>query len=89
LSTDNPGRVLAKAVIVAEVERLRWRIWNGKAKSAQRSIQRIRKGVPSGKLWSALHEVDSYLSGQSAGLVNYAKRYRSPKARRTSWLIGE
>ena len=33
----------AKAVIVAEVERLRWRIWNGKAKNAQRSIKRIRK----------------------------------------------
>jgi hypothetical protein len=60
------------AVIVAEVERLRWRVWNGRAKNAQRSIERIRKvmhvfqgergdrtrGVPSGKLWSALHEVD-------------------------------
>jgi hypothetical protein len=91
LSTDNPDRVLAKAVIVAEVERLRWRIWNGKAKNAQGSIERIRKvmhvfhgerghrtrGAPSGKLWSALHEVDSYLSGQSAWLVNYAKRYRA------------
>jgi hypothetical protein len=91
LSTDNPDRVLAKAVIVAEVERLRWRIWNGKAKNAQRSIKRIRKvmhvfqgerghrtkGAPSGKLWSALHEVDSYLNGQSAWLVNYAKRYRA------------
>jgi hypothetical protein len=91
LSTDNPDRVLAKAVIVAEVERLRWRIWNGKAKNAQGSIERIRKvmhvfhgerghrtrGAPSGKLWSALHEVDSYLSGQSAWLVKYAKRYRA------------
>ena len=91
LSTDNTDRVLAKTMIVAEVERLRWRIWNGKAKNAQRSIERIRKfmhvfqgerghrtrGVPSGKLWSALHEVDSYLSGQSAWLVNYAKRYRA------------
>jgi hypothetical protein len=91
LAADNPDRVQAKAVIVAEVERLRWRIWNGKAKNAQRSIERIRKvmhvfqderghrtrGVPSGKLWSALHEVDSYLSGQSAWLVNYAQRYRA------------
>jgi hypothetical protein len=33
--------------------------------------------APSGKLWSALHEVDRYLSGQSAWLVNYAKRYRA------------
>jgi hypothetical protein len=28
------------------------------------------KGVPSRKLWHALHEVDQYLSGQSASLVN-------------------
>jgi hypothetical protein len=91
LSIDDPGRVTAKAVVVAEVERLRWRIWNGKAKNAQRSINRIRqvmhvfkgenshrtKGVPSRKLWHALHEVDKYLSGQSAWLVNYAERYRA------------
>jgi hypothetical protein len=43
LSIDDPDRVTAKAVIVAEVERLRLRIWNGKAKHAQRSINRIRK----------------------------------------------
>jgi hypothetical protein len=91
LSTDDPHWVQAKAVIVAEVERLRWRIWNGKAKNAQRSIDRIRKvmhvfkserghhtkGVPSRRLWSALHDVDSYLRGQSVWLVNYAERYRA------------
>jgi hypothetical protein len=76
LSTDDADRVTAKATIVAEVERLRWRIWNGKAQNAQRSIDRIRKvihvfkgenrhrtkGVPSRQLWHALHEVDQYLS---------------------------
>ena len=91
LSTDEPGRAQAKAVIVAEVDRLRWRIWNGKATNAQRSIDRIRKamhvfrgehghrttGVPSRKLWHALHEVDGYLCRQSNWLVNYAKRYRA------------
>jgi hypothetical protein len=80
LSTDGLDRVKAKAVIVAEVERLRWRIWNGKAKNAQRSIDRIRKvmhafkegrgnctkGVSSRKLWSALHAADRYLKAQSA-----------------------
>jgi hypothetical protein len=90
LSTDGPDRVTAKAVIVAEVERLHWRIWNGKAKNAQRSIKRIRKvmhafkgergrgakGVASRKLWHALHAIDKYLKGQAAWLVNYAKRYR-------------
>ena len=43
LSTDGPDRVKAKALIVAEVERLRWRIWNGKTKNARRSNGRIRK----------------------------------------------
>ena len=91
LSTNDPDRVKAKATIVAEVERLHWRIWNGKAKNAQRSIKRIRKvmhvfkgkhsqgakGVASRKLWHALHAVDKYLKGQAAWLVNYAKRYRA------------
>jgi hypothetical protein len=91
LSTDDPDRVTAKAVIAAEVERLRWRIWNGKAKNAQRSIKRIRKvmhvfkgehhqgaqGVASRKLWHALHAVDKYLRGQAAWLVNYARRHRA------------
>jgi hypothetical protein len=90
LSTDDPAQVTAKALIVAEVERLHWRIWNGKAKNAQRSIKRIRKvmhvfkgehrqgakGVAARKLWHALHAVDKYLRGQAAWLVNYAKRHR-------------
>jgi hypothetical protein len=91
LLTDDPDRVTAKAVIVAKVERLHWRIWNGKAKNAQRSIKRIRKvmhvfkgeqsqhakGVASRKLWHALHAIDKYLKGQAAWLVNYAKRHRA------------
>jgi hypothetical protein len=32
----------AKAVIVEEVERLHWRLWNGKAKDAHIGIDRIR-----------------------------------------------
>ena len=87
----SPTECRRRAVIVAEVERLRWRIWNGKAKNARCSLDRIRKvmhvfkgerghrttGVPSRKLWRALHEVDKYLRGQSTWLVNYAKRYRA------------
>ncbi len=79
LSTDEPGRAQAKTVIVEEVECLRWRIWNGKAGNAERSIERIRKvthvlkgerghrttGAPSRKLWHALHEVDRDLRSQS------------------------
>src|SRR5215210_7828709 len=91
LSADDPARVAAKAVIVAEVERLHWRLWNGKAKDAQISIDRIcavmqhfrgeqgqrRSIAPSRKLWTALHALDGYLSGQSDWLVNYAARHRA------------
>jgi hypothetical protein len=91
LSTDTPNRVQARTVIVDEVERLRWRIWHGKAQNARISIERIRKvihafkgerghrtmGVSSRKLWHALHNVDGYLKSQSSWLVSYAKRYRA------------
>jgi len=91
LPTDDPARGAAKAVIVAEVERLHWRIWNGKAKDAQTSIDRIRavmhhfrgepdqrkSTAPSRKLWTALRALDGYLTGQSAWLVNYAERHRA------------
>ena len=91
LPTDNPGRMKAKSVIFDEVERLRWRIWNGKAKNAKRSIDRVRKvmrvykgergqhtrSAPSRRLWHALLDVDRYLRGQSSWLINYAKRYRA------------
>jgi hypothetical protein len=42
LSTDQPRRARAKEVIIAEVDRLKWRIWNGKSKNAQITIERIR-----------------------------------------------
>jgi len=91
LSEDDPARGVAKAVIVAEVERLHWRIWNEKAKDAQVSIDRVRavmhhfqgepdrrrSAAPSGKLWTALHALDGYLTSQSAWLVNYAERHRA------------
>lgn len=78
-------------MIVAEVERLHWRLWNSKAKDAQISIGRIRAVMhhfhgeqgqrrsiaPSRKLWTALHALDGYLTGQSDWLVNYAERYRA------------
>jgi hypothetical protein len=91
LSTDEPARTAAKTVIVAEAERLHWRIWNGKAQNAQKSIDRIRavmhqfqgepgskKSVaPSRKLWTALQALAGYLRGQSHWLVNYAERHRA------------
>jgi hypothetical protein len=79
LSSDGPERAAAKAVIVEEVERLRWRLWNGKATDAKVSINRIRAVMhhfrgkpgsrrsiaPSRKLWTALQALDGYLVGQS------------------------
>jgi hypothetical protein len=90
LSSETPEQVKAKAVIVAEVERLHWRIWNGRAKDATATIERIRavmptfqgepgcrkKDPPSRRLWTALREIDRYLSNQSAWLINYAERHR-------------
>ncbi len=91
LPADDPARKAAKAVIVEEVERPHWRIWNGKARDAQISIDRIRavmhhfqgepdrrrSRAPSRKLWTALRALDDYLTGQSAWLVNYAERHRA------------
>jgi hypothetical protein len=91
VSADDPARAAAKAVIVEEVDRLHWRLWNGKAKDAQISIERIRavmhhfqdeqdqrKAIaPSRQLWTALHALDGYLTGQSEWLVNYAERHRA------------
>ena len=92
LSSDTVARRQAKAVIVTEVDRLHWRLWNGKAKDAQVSVKRIRKvmhafqgemakrpsRVPSSrKLWAALWALDGYLVGQADWMVNYAERHRA------------
>jgi hypothetical protein len=37
LAASDPARAAAKAVVVVEVERLHWRIWNGKAKNARKA----------------------------------------------------
>src|SRR5689334_5810566 len=91
LPSDTPEQERAKAAIVQEVDRLHWRIWNGKATDAQITLERIRELMPafqgergrgsrcpsSRRLWTALRELDRYLSSQSAWLVNYAERHRA------------
>ena len=91
LPANDPAQAEAKAVIATEVERLHWRIWNGKAQDAQASIDRIRavmhhfrgepdqrrSNAPSRTLWTALHALNGYLTSQSAWLVNYAERHRA------------
>jgi hypothetical protein len=46
LPIDTPERESAKSVIVTEIDRLHWRIWNGKAKDAQITLERIRQVMP-------------------------------------------
>ena len=91
LAAVDPASAAAKAAIVTEVERSHWRTWNGKAKNAEKSIDRIhavthhfrgerdsRKSIaPSRKLWTALRALTRYLIGQSAWLINYAERHRA------------
>jgi hypothetical protein len=89
LSADDPARVAAKAAIVAEVERLHWRIWNGKAKNAGKAstvfalsctisgASRVAESPsPPRKLWTAFQALDGYLTGPGDCLVNYAERHR-------------
>jgi hypothetical protein len=89
LPVNTAEREHARAVIVAEVDRLHWRIWNGRAKDAKVTLERLReimpafqgeqgdrkKDPPSRRL--ALREIDRYLTSQSAWLVNYAERHRA------------
>jgi hypothetical protein len=102
LPAGDPSQQQAKAEIVTEVERLRWRTWHGKAKDARLTLKRLRallpalEREPARKLRRALRAVDRYLRGQSAWLVNYAERHRAglrvgtslPRARPTSWSTG-
>ena len=94
LSHEDPARGAAKAMIITEVERLRWRIWNGKAKDAQISIDRIHallpsvESAPARKLRRALDAVDRYLRSQSAHLVDYAERHRAGLRVGTSLTAG-
>ena len=83
LPADAPDQVQAREAIAAEVERLRWRTWNGKAKDARTTLKRIRtllpafKPEPTRKPKRALRAVDRHLRSQSAHLVDHAARHRA------------
>src|SRR3954471_8908119 len=83
LPADGPDRAQARAAIATEVERLRWRTWNGKAKDARITLERIHALLPSfesepaRKLRRTLDAVDRYLRSQSAHLIDYAERHRA------------
>jgi hypothetical protein len=73
LPAETPDQQQAKAVLVEQVERLRWRTWHGKAENARLTLRRVRKllpafkgsrgkaGEPARKLRRALGKVDGYL----------------------------
>jgi hypothetical protein len=87
LSADDPRRAAEEALIVEEVERLHWRLWNGEAKDAQISTDRIRfemhhfQGKAGGRLRKSreprLQVLDGYLTGQSDWMVNCPERHRA------------
>ena len=83
LPAEDPDQQQARAEIVTEVERLRWRTWHGKAKNARITLKRLRTLLaafgrePVRKLRRALRAIDRCLRGQSAWLVNYAERWRA------------
>ena len=83
LPADEADQLQVKAAIIEQVERLRWRTWNGKAKNARITLKRIRTllpaftGAPARKLRRALRAIDRYLRSQSDWLVNYAERHRA------------
>ena len=88
----NPGQETAKAAIVNEVKRLRWRLWNGKASNVRISIDRIHavmrhfQGEPTwskkscrvgGQVGAASHASDKISEWTEEWFVNYAGRYRA------------
>jgi hypothetical protein len=91
LPTCDQAQSEAKGVIIEAIERLRWRLWHGKAKDARVTIDCIRgvmrayrdrqaqgrKHGAARQFWAALLRFDGYLRGQSAWLVNYAERHRA------------
>ena len=91
LPTCDQAQGEAKGVIAEAIERLRWRLWHGKAKDARITIDCIRgvmrayrdqqaqwrKHGAARQFWAALLRFDGYLKGQSAWLVNYAERHRA------------
>ena len=45
LSADDPAQVAAKVVIVEEVDRLHWRLWNGKANATLALWKRVEESA--------------------------------------------
>ena len=92
LSTDTPVRREAKAVIVAEADRLRWRLWNGKHGEACGALDRIVGWLENaallndaavaakvGRLVAHCTELRGYIENNEDALIDYGQRYRAGK----------
>jgi hypothetical protein len=90
LSADDPALVAAKAVIAEEVERLHWRLWNGKRRMRKSASIVLARSciIFRAERWTKVHHTVAnvmdrlaragWLSGrQSDWLVNYTARYRA------------
>ena len=90
LTSSVPDLPDVTAKIIAEVERMRWRLWNGKPKAVAQTLERIRPLIktrrqptkkrlsarPWNTLMGALYVLRKYTTGQEAWMVNYAKLHR-------------
>ena len=90
LKTSVPDLPKVTEQIINEVERLRWRLWNGKPNAVKRAIEAIRPLVktkrkstkarlprqPWSGLMTGLFFLQKYTAGQEAWMINYAKRHR-------------
>ena len=91
LTSSVPDLPHVTAKIIAEVERLRWRLWHGKPNAVAEAIENIRPLIktrrrptkkrrvqrPWSALMAALYFLRKYTSGQEAWMINYAQRHRT------------
>ena len=90
LKTSVPDLPDVTAKIIAEVERLRWRLWHGKPNAVAEALETIRQLIrtprkrtktrrplrPWNALMSSLFFLNKYTSGQEAWMINYARRHQ-------------
>ena len=76
----------------ADIDRIKWRFWNGQPKRALAVISSVRKQLSSNIdhcVWAMradrlLEKLQTYISRNRSSIVNYAERYRSGQRIATS-----
>jgi hypothetical protein len=75
-----------------DIDRIKWRLWNGHPKRALKLITSVRTQLSSAKdycLWARradklLEKLNTYISRNRGSITNYAERYRAQKRIATS-----